>query len=471
MHWNRWGLGLALSTIALTGLSCTNDLQGAPDPVAGAGANIVNGSVHYGDDGVLYLRIRNGGNFSCTGSLVSERVVLTAKHCVCNSMLGGQIALAEDVTVHVGPTRDSATLYSTVDEIWTDGSATCAPGGADIAYLILTQAGNIQPYPLAIDESVLQVGDQVAGIGYGITDRYWMRGTPVPAGASGIKNLGYAQVQAVSNNVIYTSELTCNGDSGGPLFGPDGSIVGVLSGGINSQFCQDGSRFTAVWTFIQSILDAIDSTRGGTAPDSPPELYDGDQDGVSDAVDLCPNTAPGRLVWFEGPYVGCAEDEVPISSPVESGVDSDYDGVPRSRDLCNGTPRGAAVFAGGDWAGCAVGQQRCGAAPTESDRDLDGYPDSIDMCGDSAPGASVYGTGLWTGCAPTETLDSDASAAALDRPADSPVPSDVPPETDFCSEGFLCRTGDQCIPWEWLCDQFYDCNDASDEDGCSTGEE
>jgi len=83
---------------------------------------------------------------------------------------------------------------------------------------------------------------------------------------------------------------------------------------------------------------------------------DGDNDGVADSIDRCPNTAAG----VEVDSYGCERD-------------SDGDGVRDSMDKCPGTPAGAAV----DADGC------------ELDGDNDGVVDRLDECPDSAPGVQV----------------------------------------------------------------------------------
>lgn len=87
-----------------------------------------------------------------------------------------------------------------------------------------------------------------------------------------------------------------------------------------------------------------------------------DRDGVPNAADLCPNTAPGAPVDGSG----CSGDQ----------RDSDGDGVVDSRDQCPATPLGSPVNASG-----------CSAQ--ELDADGDGVPNATDACQNTAPGAAV----------------------------------------------------------------------------------
>jgi OOP family OmpA-OmpF porin len=94
---------------------------------------------------------------------------------------------------------------------------------------------------------------------------------------------------------------------------------------------------------------------------------DSDGDGVIDASDLCPGTAPGTAVDSSG---------CPLS------VDSDGDGVVDASDVCPGTPAGVLV----DSRGCPPP-----APPVVriADEDGDGVPDEMDRCLHSPPGFKV----------------------------------------------------------------------------------
>ena len=93
---------------------------------------------------------------------------------------------------------------------------------------------------------------------------------------------------------------------------------------------------------------------------------DGDNDGVSDDVDDCPNTPPGEAVDEKG----CSESQ----------KDLDKDGVLNEVDLCSDTPEGETV----DQNGCSDSQK---------DSDGDGVIDVADLCPNTPDGAEVDSEG------------------------------------------------------------------------------
>ena len=141
---------------------------------------------------------------------------------------------------------------------------------------------------------------------------------------------------------------------------------------------------------------------------------DSDDDGVPDASDACPDTAPGDPVDPNG----C------------STADDDGDGVLNDQDLCPGTPACASSV---DADGCAA------------DSDGDGVPNGCDTCPGTASGDPVDADGCSTadedddGVANDQDLCPDTPACATDIDADGcAIDSDgdgVPDGCDIC-EGF-----------------------------------
>lgn len=96
------------------------------------------------------------------------------------------------------------------------------------------------------------------------------------------------------------------------------------------------------------------------------DVLDGDDDGVSDALDLCPGTPEGAAVDANG----CAASQ----------LDGDADGVNDALDQCPATPAGEAPDANG----CSASQR---------DGDGDGVSDALDQCLGTPAGEPVDAAG------------------------------------------------------------------------------
>ena len=96
------------------------------------------------------------------------------------------------------------------------------------------------------------------------------------------------------------------------------------------------------------------------------DVLDGDGDGVSDALDLCPGTPAGAAVDANG----CSASQ----------LDADADGVSDALDQCPATPAGEAP----DASGCSASQR---------DGDGDGVSDALDQCPGTPAGEPVDAVG------------------------------------------------------------------------------
>lgn len=134
----------------------------------------------------------------------------------------------------------------------------------------------------------------------------------------------------------------------------------------------------------------------------PTRGLDTDNDGVDDAVDLCPDTDPTLTVNADG----CADNQ----------LDDDGDGIMNDRDLCPTTPPGTIV--GPD--GCAL-----------PDTDGDGVIDADDLC----PNTPALATVNSDGCALTQ-LDTDGDGV---NDADDACPNTTPGMT---VDAFGCDDSD-----------------------------
>ena len=140
------------------------------------------------------------------------------------------------------------------------------------------------------------------------------------------------------------------------------------------------------------------------------EDTDGDDDGVANDVDQCPNSPAGEPV--DG--LGCANSE----------KDDDGDGVTNDIDQCQMTPRGEAV----DESGCAKSEQ---------DDDADGVANDVDQCPNTPAGESV-GSG---GCSESQK-DDDGDGVANDLDQCPNTPSGESVDAQGCAQSQVDEDGD-----------------------------
>jgi hypothetical protein len=286
--------------------------EGPPSSIQSA---VVGGTPADDDPGVVLVVIP--GVIGCTGTAISERLVLTAKHCTTGTT-------ADQWRVLVGPaplaleTRDAEYRVSEIRQTPGDGTGV----GEDLAIMLLDSDFEFSFYRWAFEgQDSVVTGAPVRHVGFGNT----VAGDSSSAGSRNTRTGSMTEVYSQSLNATVGA---CPGDSGGPLFDADDVLLGVAHDILTSD-CTGDARFTRLEPWANFIKTALTDTDGcvPTAFEDPcGDGVDNDCNGTID--DGCPPVDAGTDAGDDAGDAGvdAGDAGVDAGTDTDAGEDAGTDG-------------------------------------------------------------------------------------------------------------------------------------------------
>lgn len=247
---------------------------------------IVNGELEAEFPSAVALGARFGENAfsSCTGNLITPKIILSAGHCGDGLPIDLVVQFGEaffgpsvaEIEHSIGFTE--LIIHPDYEEL--EGTIGGSLGAYDFGLLVLAEEAPIQPTLFRTDALTEEhIGTELTSVGFGITG--------ANQNDSGVKRSANLTLDELDEMFIISNSNTnannaniCSGDSGGPMFFFDEEIGEYIQWAVHSwgdQTCQITSGSTRTDLVADWIFETIENVHGSTDMCEINGYYDDDE--------------------------------------------------------------------------------------------------------------------------------------------------------------------------------------------------